>query len=197
MLGKIWALETPHFILSPHENSPRYNIRFNMKWSCHFYCIFTEIGAFFTEGTLTFYRATILNHSDFYPQTKNKCEAFKVFLYDNFRLARVVFPQSCYLFLSTVPDWTGLDWMFLYISYLDQVCSISSLCWFAVTQKAPVSAAIFQLFFFLTQKLFQPSKAGREKQIIYGRERERERERAQTRADLTEYWVVTVTEQYV
>ena len=77
------------------------------------------------------------------------------------------YTQSCYLFPSAV-----LDWMFLYISYLNQVSSISSLCWFAVTQKAPVSAAIFQLFFFLTQKLFQPSKAGREKQIIYGRERE-------------------------
>ena len=93
---------------------------------------------------------------------------FLVYQYDKFRhVVKVVFPESCYLFLSSVPDW-----MFLYISYLNQVSSISSLCWFAVTQKAPVSAAIFQLFFFLTQKLFQPSKAGREKQIIYGRQRE-------------------------
>ena len=46
MLGKIWASETPHFILSPTKFP--LHIRFNMKWSCHFYCIFTEIGAFFT-----------------------------------------------------------------------------------------------------------------------------------------------------
>ena len=89
-------------------------------------------------------------------------------LYDNFRLVTSLCFHTVLLFIS-LSCWTRC---FSNISYLNQVCSISSLCWFAVTQKAPVSAAIFQLFFFLTQKLFQPSKAGREKQIIYGRQRE-------------------------
>ena len=115
------------FYSFPHENSPRYNIRFNMKWSCHFYCIFTEIGAFFT-GILS-YRHLI----KLYIFVRAFSELWE----------KNIFTISLYLFL--------ICWMFAWLRcesvFSKQkvlVCVLPSL---SLSCSLFLSAAIFQLFF--------------------------------------------------
>ena len=111
------------FYSFPHEISP--DIRFNMKWSCHFYCIFTEIGVFFT-GILS-YRYLIKLYIFVRAFSKHK--------------EKNIFTISLYLFL--------ICWMFARLG-CESVFSKQKVvvCVFLLSVSSLfLSAAIFQLFF--------------------------------------------------
>ena len=103
------------------------HIRFNMKWSCHFYCIFTEIEAFFTGKILRYFNRHFITF-----------------------ISCILDQPICF----TVAYRRSLS-VDIYLFLIWEKFVVSSVCWFA-SQFAPASntkssslcsAAIFQLFF--------------------------------------------------